>query len=230
MSTEAEGRIISGLFKSLKKVFKRVGRVVKKIMKPALIVGAIALTAGAAAGAIPLLGAGGAATAGGAAGGGGILSSLGSFFGVGGGAAAGGGVALAKGVAGGAGGGGFLGRIASFFGSEVGGNILKGVGGAIGRAQEAKALERSTVAAEQRQEGRYSGIGEATEWGNEPRLRTSGLGGALQAPAMQQPDALTGRPAAPFTRPARPGLSAQTQTSATPRFRFNRDTMRIEYA
>ncbi len=57
---------MSGVFKAIKKVFRAVVRVVKKIAVPALIIGAIVLTGGAALGALPALG-----------GAGGILGSLG---------------------------------------------------------------------------------------------------------------------------------------------------------
>lgn len=47
---------MSGALKSVGKVFKKVAKVVKKVAVPALIVGAVVLTGGAALGALPALG------------------------------------------------------------------------------------------------------------------------------------------------------------------------------
>lgn len=47
---------MSGVFKSIGKVFKKVVKVVKKVAVPALIIGAVVLTGGAALGALPALG------------------------------------------------------------------------------------------------------------------------------------------------------------------------------
>lgn len=48
---------MSGLLKGVKKIFKKVGKVLKKIALPALAIGAVVLTGGAALGVLPSIGA-----------------------------------------------------------------------------------------------------------------------------------------------------------------------------
>lgn len=244
------------MFKGLKKVFKRVFSVVKKLILPAIVVGALVMTAGAASGAAPLLGAGGAlgggaagtAAAGAGGGGSGILGAVGRFLFGGGGAAAGatgaaatGAAATGTAVAGATGGGGGLfGMLGRLFSSPVGGNILKGIGGQIVAWNERRAGEE----AEERDRAAYNGAGRAMEWNDAPNYTgepggaggpaARGLGAALEEPTFQPRTEMREMaqrdPLSDLRRAPRLGLAQGGSAAPTPRYRFDPSLNRIVMA
>lgn len=117
---------MSGVFKAIGKAFKAVVKVVKKVALPALAIGAVVLTGGAALGALPSLGAMGAKL-GLSAALQGVLSTAGTSALIGAGVAAATGKDIIKGATGGFITGGVLGGL---------GAVTGGLGGA---AQTAKA-------------------------------------------------------------------------------------------
>lgn len=196
---------MSGIAKGLKKVFKKVGKFVKKILPIALIAGAAIFTGG-----FGLLAAPGAAAAGGAAGGGGLGGWVSSLFK--GGAAAGGAATAGSAAAVGGGlGSRVLGGLGKFLTSETGGAIISGAASGFGTYLEGKQQEKMTIDAEERRSGSYEGAGAAASF------RRFGLEPEPSEPPYMAPS------------PARPSVASTARTPTAPRWQFDKETNRVVY-
>lgn len=204
---------MSGLAKGIKKIFKAVGKVIKKLAPIILVAGAAFLTGGfGLAGGAGAAGAAGAA--GGAAGGGGLSGIMSSIFG-GGGAAAGGAAAAGSAAGAAAGGGGLLSTVLS---SPITGKVISGAATGYANHLQMQAEEKAMRDAERRQDARYEGAGDATEVGG-LGVRPQETSDSTPAPAAEQP-----------IRPGRRSVLQSADRPSAPRYQYNPDSGRIEYS
>lgn len=218
---------MSGIGKAVKKVFKAVGKVVKKIAPIALIAGAAIFAAPAIGAALGITGAATAA----------------------GGAAAAGGLAAAAGpVAGIAGSSGIMGFLGSVVSSPLAGSVISGAVQGYGQYKQMKEQEKQVKRAEARRQALYAGSGEAASFNFTPEALSAtppgvnsggnaaptGLdaAGGLAGNDQQQIASLTDPNAVQVSqaRTLRPSVIQTAQASQQkPRYQYDPDTGRIQY-
>jgi len=209
---------MSGVVKGIGKVFKAVGKVVKKLLPIALIAGAAIFAAPAVAG---LLGVGAAAT--------GAAGAVGAGGAVAGTAAASGGIGgFLSGIMGTGASGGGLGSLLS---SSTAGSLLSGAASGFMQGEMMEDREKALIATERRRGARYEGAGDAASFdftgAPDPAGALPGLG--IRKSSMIDPTALVQNVA--FTRPQRPSVvEAAAAPQKKPRYRYNATTGRIDYA
>ena len=219
---------MSGVVKSIGKVFKKVGKIVKKILPYAIIAAAAIFAAPLLAGALgvgaagaagggaifaggPLAGAAvssGAAITGGAAGGGGIGGFLSSILGGGG-----------SSILGGGGSGSALGSLLS---SGTFGSLLAGGARGLMQNMQSKAQDQFVIDRENRAEQRHK-ISDSS------LFDFSGTSQGLGVKSLTNPTVAVRNTA--INRPQRPSVTEMAQApTRPPRYKYNPETGRIDFA
>ena len=153
---------MSGIGKSIGKIFKKVAKVAKVVLPIALIAAAAIITGGMALAAIaPAAGALGAAGAGGVIAGGPLAgAALGSGAALTGGAVAATGASAVAAGTGAAASTGIAGFVGSMFTPATLGKMAVGIAGGLMQGQTRRDDERAVIDAERRRQATYKGVGD----------------------------------------------------------------------
>ncbi len=215
---------MSGIVKGIGKIFKKVGKIVKKVLPYAIIAAAAIFAAPLVAGAL------GIGTAGAA--GGGALFAGGPLAGaaVSSGAAITGGAAGAGGIGGFLtsilGGGGSSSALGGLLSSSTAGSLLAGGARGLMQNMQMKDQEQFLIDAENRRSDRYKGAGDAASFAFSGSSEPQGLG--VRTADLTDPTAAVQNVA---SRPPRPSAVELAQnTTPERRIKYNRLTGVIDFA